>query len=80
MSIQAYERRSKNVKKEKESMFWQSVTADMMSDEERRGDVYIRHQPEYRSEVLTSFINKVDERSSKNKVATKVILANAKRY
>ena len=36
-----------------ESSYVKSVTADMMSDEERWGDVYIWHQPEYRSEVLT---------------------------
>ena len=37
----------------------------MMSDEEKRGSVYIRHQPEYRSETFNLFMNKLDERSCK---------------
>ena len=36
-----------------------------MSDEEKRDDVYIRHQPDYRSEKFTAFLNKLDERSSR---------------
>ena len=36
-----------------------------MSEEEKRDDVYIRHQPEYRSNEFTAFLNKLDERSSK---------------
>lgn len=37
----------------------------MMSDEEKRGDIYVRHQPTYRSEKLGAFLDKLDERSSK---------------
>lgn len=35
----------------------------MMSDEEKQGDVYIRHPPSYRSSTLTKFIEKLDSRS-----------------
>ena len=41
----------------------------MMSDEERRDDVYVRHQPEYRSEKFTSFLNKLDDRCSKKQTS-----------
>ena len=36
-----------------------------MSDEEKRGDVYVRHRPEYRSDRFNSFIDKLDERCDK---------------
>ena len=29
----------------KEQSHWKDVTADMMSDEERVGDIYVRHLP-----------------------------------
>ena len=51
------------VRKGRESKHWESVTPDMMSDEEKRGDIYIRHQPHYRSDRFNSFIEKLDERS-----------------
>lgn len=38
---------------------------DMMSDEEKRDETYVRHQPEYRSEKFNSFLNKLDTRSTK---------------
>ena len=41
----------------------------MMSDEEKRDDVYVRHQPEYRSEKFTAFLNKLDSRSSKKQTS-----------
>jgi hypothetical protein len=41
------------------------VVADMMSDEEKRGEEYVRHQPEYRSERFNSFLDKLDLRGSK---------------
>ena len=44
---------TRRLNRSSESSYVKSVTADMMSDEERRGDVYIWHQPEYHSEVLT---------------------------
>jgi len=53
------------VRKGKETKFWADVTADMMSEEERVGDVYVRHPPHYRSEKLNKFIRKLDERASK---------------
>ena len=65
ISFQSYERRGKKVKGEKESKYWQDVLPCMMSDEEERGDEYIRHPPVYRSEVLSSFISKLDSRCDK---------------
>ena len=65
MYLQIFERHSKFVKKGKEKKVWESITVDMMSDEEKRGDMYVCHQPEYRSEKFTSFLNKLDERCSK---------------
>ena len=63
-SIQSYERRSRAVKATsvKERRYWAEVTADMMSDEEKVGDKYVRHPPSYRSERLNRFSNKLDSR------------------
>ena len=54
--MQCYERCSKAIKNtsEKEKKYWSDITADMMSDEEKEGDTYIRHPPGYRSERLYS--------------------------
>ena len=52
------------MKQGKEAKFWNDVTVDMMSDEEKRGEVYVRHQPTYRSDTLNAFIRKLDERSA----------------
>ena len=62
--MQCYERRSKAIKNtsEKEKKYWSDITADMMSDEEKEGETYIRHPPGYRSERLNRFIQKLDER------------------
>ena len=46
----------------KEQFHWKDVTADMMSDEERVGDIYVRHPPSYRSEKFHKFLMKLDER------------------
>ena len=35
-----------------------------MSDEEKQGDVFIRHQPSYRSTTFTKFLNKLDQRAA----------------
>ena len=48
----------------KEAKFWADVTADMMSDEERHGDIYVRHAPAYRSEKFNNFLKKLDERAA----------------
>ena len=48
----------------KESSYWKDVTADMMSDEERVGDIYLRHPPSYRSEKFHKFLMKLDERAA----------------
>ena len=46
----------------KETNLWAQVTPEMMSDEESDGNVYIRHQPSYRSNGLNAFIKKLDLR------------------
>ena len=50
------------VKEGKESELWADVTPNMMSEEEKDGDFYIRHQPSYRSNTLNKFIKKLDQR------------------
>ena len=57
---QIYERRAKQVR-DREQDYWKDVTPDMMSDEEKQGDVFIHHQPSYRS---TKFLNKLDQRAA----------------
>ena len=42
--------------------YWKS-TADMMSDKEKQGSKYIRHQSDYHSERFNSFMNKLDEQN-----------------
>lgn len=49
----------------REAERWKDITADMMSDEEKRGDVYVRHRPDYRSDRFNTFIDKLDERSER---------------
>lgn len=58
LPLQSYERRSRAIKatSEKEKKYWSDVTPDMMSDEEKDGNTYIRHPPSYRSERLNRFI------------------------
>ena len=46
----------------REAEKWRDVTAEMMSDEEKRGDVYVRHRPDYRSDRFNTFIDKLDKR------------------
>ena len=65
-ALQAFERRARFVRAGREADKWKSVTPDMMSEEEKREDFYVRHQPEYRSQKLNSFITKLDERSERN--------------
>ena len=65
MIFQSYERRSKFVKKGKETKLWEFVTPDLMPDEEKRDETYVRHQPEYQSEKFNLFLNKLDMRSTK---------------
>ena len=47
----------------KEANVWKHITVEMMSDEEKRDNVYVRHQPSYRSDALNAFIKKLDRRS-----------------
>ena len=49
ISLQSFKRHGKQVKAPKEAQYWSDITADMMLDEEKQGDVYIRHPPSYRS-------------------------------
>lgn len=63
--LQTFERRARFLRKGRETKRWNSISPEMMSDEEKRGSVYIRHQPEYRSETFNLFMNKLDERSCK---------------
>ena len=60
---QIYERRAKQVR-DREQDYWKDVTPDMMSDEEKQGDVFVRHQPSYRSTTFTKFLNKLDKRAA----------------
>ena len=47
----------------KEANVWKHITVEMMSDEEKRDNVYVRHQLSYRSDALNAFIKKLDRRS-----------------
>ena len=38
-AMQCFKRRGKEVKGGKEAQYWQDITADMMSDEEKQGEV-----------------------------------------
>lgn len=48
-----------------EAKRWSEVTPCMMSDEEERGDTYVRHPPLYRLNILSRFIDKLDSRCEK---------------
>lgn len=63
--MQIFERRAKHVKKGREADHWQFITPDMMSDKEKCDSGYIRHQPDYRSNQLNTFLQKLDERSDR---------------
>ena len=67
--IQSYERRSKVLRGDRERKFWSDVTPEMMSDEERVADKWIRHPPSYRSDKFTRFIAKLDSRTVNDKHA-----------
>jgi len=41
---QIYERRAKQVK-DREQDYWKQIMPDMMSDEEKQGDMFICHHP-----------------------------------
>ena len=58
---QSYERRGKVVKDGKEAKLWSEVSTEMMSDEEREGEGYVRHQPHY------IIIKKLDSRLDSTK-------------
>ena len=62
--VQIYERRAKEVKPS-ELRFWQDITPDMISEEEKSGVTFVRHQPSYRSDNFNKFLRKLDMRSEK---------------
>ena len=68
LKLHAYERKSRVVKVPKEERHWKEVTPEMMSDEERVGDKYVRHPPSFRSEKVSKFIEKLDSRLVKKGV------------
>lgn len=66
--LRCFECCGKQVKGTKKAQYWSDITAEMKSDEEKQGDVYILHPPSYQSSSLTKFIEKLDSRSKgKNK-------------
>ena len=54
-------------KEGREAELWADVFPEMMSDEDKEGEVYVRHQPSYRSKALNTFISKLDERLDSSK-------------
>ena len=64
LTMQIFERRAKEVKPS-EANFWHQITPEMMSDEEKQGEVFIRRQPSYRSQELNKFLSKLDKRYEK---------------
>ena len=40
------------------------MTVEMMSDEEKVGDTWVRHRPSYRSDLFNHFLDKLDSRAS----------------
>jgi len=59
--LQSYERRSSVVHPGKEADYWMDITPDMMSDEEKINDVYVRHPPSYHSEKFHNYLIKLDK-------------------
>ena len=45
--------------------YWNDITPDMMSEEDRVEDKYIRHPPCYRSGSVQKFVDKLDSRLQK---------------
>ena len=58
------------VKESKETTLWADVKPEMMSDEDREEDFYIRHPPSYRSKALQKFIDKLETRLNQEKELT----------
>ena len=57
--LQTFNRRARFLRKGQETKRWNSnFYPEMMSHEEKRGSVYIRHQPEYHSETFNLFLMK----------------------
>ncbi len=50
------------VKGEKESKRWNELTPEMMSEEEKNEDKFVRHPPSFRSAKVKQFIGKLERR------------------
>ena len=50
------------MKEGREAELWADITPTMMSEEEKEGEVYVRHPPTYRSQAFKKFIEKLDQR------------------
>ena len=50
------------IKSTREAKLWVDITPDMMSEEEKCNDTYIRHPPSYRSKAVEKFLTKLDTR------------------
>ena len=53
------------MRKGREASYWCDVSAEMMSEEEKIGDNYVRHPPSYRSKKMNEFIQVLDGRAEK---------------
>ena len=50
------------IRSTREAKLWEDITPDMMSEEEKCDDAYIRHPPSYRSKEMDKFLTKLDKR------------------
>ena len=41
------------MKERREAELWDDITPELMSEEEKVGELYIRHPPAYRSDCIT---------------------------
>ena len=53
------------IRSDREAKLWEDITPDMMSEEEKCDDTYVRHPPSYRSIAVYKFLCKLDKRCEK---------------
>ena len=53
------------IRSDREAKLWEDITPDMMSEEEKCDDTYVRHPPSYRSKAVYKFLCKLDNRCKK---------------
>ena len=53
------------IRSAREAKLWEDITPDMMSEEEKCDDTYVRHPPSYRSKAVYKFLCKLDNRCEK---------------